>query len=454
MMLGSRTIDENLAHTDSILDAAERSARGGDAEARAMVRACLLDWTACAMLGAREPLVETLLADAQEFGSAGNLPLVGRPQRLGLREAALVNGVAGHAVDYDDGLEAMIAHPSVSVAPALLGLATHLGRSGEDLVTAYILALDFGSRVGLALSYSHYDRGFHGTASVGALAVAAGSAWLLGLTGVQRATAIGLAATRTGGLKASFGTDAKPLHAGWAAMVGLTAAQWAQRGLTSATDILAHPVGLRAFTDDYDLGPALAEAPPYILQVGFKRYASCGMTHAVIEAILKLRREQSLPINRIARVTLHVCETADMTCNQHVVHTGSQAKFSVRMVAAMALSGIDLAAPDNFSEEIVARPEIRALFDRTDVDLRHDLARRHSIVSIELTDGMRLEVGADTSGYDPQGEMQAVRPKFDALVQPLLGMERAAALKHAIETVDGPGPIAPLLEMTRIDFST
>jgi 2-methylcitrate dehydratase PrpD len=334
----------NVTLTDRVLEAALRSVLGAPSEAFGMARACLLDWTGCAIAGAREPMVEVLLADAVEFGRIGTLPVVGRSERLGLRESVLVNGTAGHALDYDDGLSPMMGHPSVAITPALLALSAYIGKSGRDLATAFLLAVDVAARVGRLLSPDHYRRGFHGTATAGAIGAAAGCAWLVGLQGVARAGAIGLAATRAAGLKASFGTMAKPLHAGWAAQVGLTAVQWAQRGFTGHTDVLGHPSGLRALSETFEPDAALADAAPYVLSVRFKRHASCAGTHPTIEAMRQLRRKHNLRPERIVRATIRVDRLQDSICNQHNVRTGLQAKFSLRMVSAMVLAEIDTAA--------------------------------------------------------------------------------------------------------------
>lgn len=434
--------------TDRVLDAATESALAAGPEARAMVSACLLDWTACAIAGAREPLVEKLLADAMEFGRPGDMPLAGREERLGLRDYVLVSGAAGHALDYDDGLVQMVGHPSAAIAPALLGLAAYQGRSGRDLATAFILAMDVAARVGLLLAPAHYGRGFHGTATAGAVAAAAGCAWLLGLEGETRARAIGLAATRAAGLKASFGTEAKPLHPGWAALVGLTAAQWAQRGYTGTTDAFGHQAGMRVLSDSFDPEAALAGRAPYILDVRFKRHAACAGTHPTIEAMLQLWRDHALTPDQIAHATIRANHVADSICNQHDVRTGLQAKFSLRMVSAMALSGVDTAAPGNFSDATVARSDLRNLFDRISVDLA-DSDPGLGDVTIETAAGTRLHGSVDMRISDASSEMRAVKPKFTALAQPVLDRAGCEALSIAIEGIDDCTSVAALLEAAR-----
>ena len=442
--------EAGLTLTDQVLEAAAASARSAGREARAMVASCLLDWTACAIVGAREPLVDILAADALEFGRAGDWPLIGRDERVGLREAVLVNGAAGHALDYDDGLAPMVGHPSVAIAPALLCLAAQLGTTGPELVTAYLVAVEFGSRVGRLLAPGHYQRGFHGTATAGALGAAAGCAYLLGLEGEKRAHAIGLAATRAAGLKASFGTMAKPLHPGWAATVGLTAAQWAQRGYTGAADILGHPTGLRTLSDDFNPADALADAAPYILQVRFKRHAACAGTHPTIEAMRSLRQEHGLSADRITNATIRVPRQLDSVCNQQVADTGLKAKFSLRMVSAMALAGIDTAAPESFSDIVVADPALRRLFEQMQIELQDEPNLTLSRVTVDLEDGSSLEGLCDLSLTTAAAEMVAVPPKFAALVAPVLGEDGAGALEAAITGLDAGGRPRQVLELAAL----
>lgn len=440
--------------TRQVLAAARQTAATAGQPARDMAAACLLDWTGCAVAGATDPLVDKLVADALEFGAPGVMPLVGRAEQVGLREVVLVNGAAGHALDYDDGLYAMIAHPSVTVAPALLGLSAHLGRSGAELVSAWVLALEFGGRTGLALSYSHYRRGFHGTGTVGAMAVAAGCGALLRLDEGHQACAIGLAATRAAGLKASFGTEAKPLHAGWGALIGLTAAQWAARGYTGAPDVFGNPAGLAAFTDDFDPARALAEGEPHILGVQFKRFASCGLTHQMIAAIHKLRDEmatspEKIAPENIARVTVRVLTGAGQTCNLQAVSTGLEAKFSLRMVAAMALSGIDLGDPASFADAVAVRPDLQALMGRITVELRDELTEWQGEVVVETIGGEHFSSSVDMAKSDPAEQRRAVRPKFEALAGQRLGAVRAQELGARITAIDSAEPVAGLLEAMR-----
>ena len=441
-MHGSSTA---LGLTDQILDAAERTALSADTAARAMTVGCMFDWIACAIAGASEPLVDKLVADAIEFGRPGDFPVLGRSETVGLREAVLINGAASHALDYDDTLRAMIGHPSVPIMPPLVGLASHLGTPGADLITAYIYAVEVGSRVTMAIAPDHYLRGFHNTATSGAIGAAAGCARLLGLDRAQRASAIGLAATRAAGLKASFGTEAKPLNPGWAALVGLTAAQWAARGYEGASDALGHRTGIRAWSQDFNPAAALAEGPPHVMGIRFKRYAACGGIHPTIEAALQLQREHRLAPEDIGSATVLADSAMDGTCNKQEVATGLEAKFSLRMVTAMVLADIDTSVPENFSDSVMARPLLRDLFDRTTVNLLEGRDSMIGDVVVETVDGRKLQSTFDFGKPDPVAEMQSVRPKFRALAAPKLGERRASKLAALIESLESLPSVTAML---------
>jgi 2-methylcitrate dehydratase PrpD len=435
--------------TERILGAALRSVENADRATRDMTTLCLLDWIGCTIGGANEELVDKLVEDGLADGGSGDAPVLGRRERLTLRNAVLVNGAAGHALDYDDGLQAMGGHPSAPIAPALVGLATHLHAPGEKLVTAYMLAVDVGARIGLLLSPDHYQRGFHGTATAGAIAAAAGCAYLLNLAPAERAIAVGLAGTRTSGLRASFGSEAKPLHAGWAALVGLTAAQWASRGFTGAPDIAGHTAGLRSLSADFNPDAAIADHAPHILDVTFKYHAACAGTHATLEALREITRERKISPGDIASVTVTVDRRLDTVCNRQQVTSGLEAKFSLRMVSAMSLAGFDTAATENFSDAVVNRPEVRSLFDRVVVELDERPIAFSSDVSVVTASGATFRASARPADLVGDERRSALEAKFDALARPVIGARSSSDLLASIKAVDHCTDVASITALAR-----
>jgi 2-methylcitrate dehydratase PrpD len=418
-----------------------------------MAQRCLTDWFGCATAGASDPLVDKLVAAAREVSAEGGSPLVGRSERLSLSDAALINGAAGHALDYDDGLTSMVGHPSAPIAPALLGLAAQLRSSGAELVTAYILAVDVAARVGVLLAPDHYDRGFHGTATAGALGAAAGCAYLLGLDAPARANAFGLAGTRAAGLKASFGSEAKPIHAGWAALVGLTAALWAKQGILGALDIAGDNVGLRTMSGTFDPEGAIAEGAPHILDVNFKYHAACHGTHATIEAIGEILRKHEIAGDDVEAVRVQVNSLSDTVCNRQVVNSGLEGKFSLRMVSAFVLAGVDTAAVDSYRDEVVSRGDVRREFDKVKVELVEGMNRTQSTVILVLRDGKSFQVTGSAQHLHGNAVQRALEAKFRALVVPVLGDTAAERLLGGIQSLESCDDVASLIEAAVLHHS-
>jgi 2-methylcitrate dehydratase PrpD len=434
--IGPELDEMHATLTERTMESARRSAESADSAARDVTTLCLLDWLGCAIGGANDELVDKLVEDSLADGGPGDAPLIGRRERLSLRNAVLVNGAAGHALDYDDGLHSMGGHPSAPIAPALVGLATRLHAPGRKLVTAYILAVDVAARIGLLLSPDHYQRGFHGTATAGAIGAAAGCAYLLDLNSAERANAIGLAATRAAGLRASFGSEAKPLHAGWAALVGLTSAQWASRGFTGAPDIAGHAAGLRSLSADFHLDQAVAPHPPHILDVTFKYHAACAGTHAALEALREIVRHREISPLDIASVAVTVDRRLDTVCNRQQVASGPEAKFSLRMVAAMLLAGVDTAATESFADEVVNRSDVRAIFDRVAVSLDDRSIVFSSDVSIVTASGANLSASGTPAALVGEERRRALEAKFVALASPRLGAASSGDLLSSIIEAD------------------
>ena len=356
-----------------------------------LARQCVLDYVACTLAGAKDALTGILLAEAQEQGGGPIATVIGHASRLPVLSAALVNGAASHALDFDDVNIAMTGHPSVVLLSALLPLAEERGSSGRDVLTAFVAGYELQCRLGRLLEPGHYNLlGFHATGTLGSFGAAAACAHLLGLDAEKYATALGIAGTQAAGLKSMFGTMCKPLHAGKAAYHGVLAARLAQRGFTSRGDVLECPQGF-ARTHSPDFNPADALAEPHggfhIRNNLFKYHAACYMTHAPIEAARKLREQHGLTPDSIARIRLSLDETCDRICNIPTPRTGLEAKFSLRLTTAMALAGVNTGGLASYSEATAADPTLIALRDKVEFDFQNGRPNTIADLELVLTDG-------------------------------------------------------------------
>jgi 2-methylcitrate dehydratase PrpD len=146
-------------------------------EARALARQCILDYIACTLPGAAEPLTGMVFAELADQGGKETATVIGHAQRLPPLSAALVNGSASHALDFDDVNLAMPGHPSVAILPALLALAEERGSSGKDVIAAFVAGYELECRFGSTLKPGHYDGlGFHATGTIGTFGAAAACA--------------------------------------------------------------------------------------------------------------------------------------------------------------------------------------------------------------------------------------------------------------------------------------
>jgi 2-methylcitrate dehydratase PrpD len=404
-------------------------------EAREAARHCLLDFLGTALAGSHEPLTEILVREVVRDEAASEATLIGRTERASRENAALVNGAAGHALDFDDTHTAMGGHPSVPVLPALLALAESTGANGRDLLSALVAGVELECRIGRLLGAGHYALGFHTTGTVGTFGAAAACAHLLGLDAETWLHALGLAGTQAAGLKSGFGTMAKPLHAGRAAAAGLLAAGLARGGFTAQTAILEAAQGFAATHAGGEPTAAALAAQPGHLQIRdtlFKYHAACYLTHAAIEAARELRRRDALDAEKITAVDVEVHPVLLGVCNIQEPSTGLEGKFSLRATTALALLDRDTGDPETFSDAAMADPRLVALRDRVRVTPCEGLTPTQARVSVASPSG-RSESVVDTGvpAADLEEQRERLMRKFQLLATPVLGSEQTQALADA-----------------------
>ncbi len=414
---------------------------------------CLLDFLGCAIAGAADPLVDILVGETVHREHASEASLIGRQGRATCRTAALVNGAAAHALDYDDTHTTMMGHPSVPVFPGLLALAEAEGLGGRRVLESFVVGVELECRLGGVLGPAHYALGFHSTSIIGAFGAAAAAAHLLGLDEQASLHALGLAGTGAAGLKVSFGTMAKPLHAGRAAAAGLEAALLARRGFTASTTIVEAAQGFAA-THGGTSGDAAWLASTsgrfFLVETLFKHHAACYLTHASIEAAVFLREAHSLRVEDIDEVVVRVAATALGVCNIAEPATGLELKFSLCATIALALLGQDTAAPASYSDAHAAHPLLVALRERVVVVADPALAPTASAVSIHTRGGV-FEAVRDTGvpAADLVRQERRLHEKFLALATPRLGKARAERLVTLVATIADQPDIDVLVATTR-----
>jgi 2-methylcitrate dehydratase PrpD len=392
------------------------------ADERAAARRALLDTVGVALAGAREPAVRAVVESVAVGGgvaSDAGHTLLGLEGRAGALDAALVNGTAAHALDYDDTQSNVRGHPSAPIVAAALAAAELVGAGGLDLMAAYLIGTEVAGKVGASLGPSHASQGFHSTSTLGVLGAAAASARLLGLAPAQIVAALGVAASSACGLRSNFGTMTKPLHSGNAARAGMFAALVAQRGLTATESALDSPA---SFTEvfspggDGDLAALTAFGRPWEAVdpgIAVKKYPCCNRGHRAADAILAIVDRERLEPADVERVEVRLpAGQADaqgrvgpMTYPRPT--TGLQAKFSMPYVIASAIHDGALRIA-NFTDEQVLRPELQQFLPRvqpiSDPDRpAADRASDYVEVVVSRTDGRVLREQVRFPRGDPRG---------------------------------------------------
>jgi len=404
----------------------------------AIAKQCLTDWFAVTLAGAAEPLVTIL---HEELAAPdGPATLVGLSGRAGPQDAATINGAASHALDFDDVNLMMHGHPTVPIVPALLALAEVTGATGQDVLAAFVAGYEVECRIGSLVDRSHYDAGFHATATIGSFGAAAAAARLLGLDTAQTAMALGIAGTQAAGLKSMFGTMCKPLHAGKAAANGLLAARLAARGFTSRSDVLEAEQGF-ADTQATAFRPERALATPsggYHLRNNlFKYHAACYLTHSSIEALSHLRTTHQLRPDDVATARLRIDAGHLKVCGIEAPTTGLETKFSLHHTAAFALAGMDTAALETYSDENANRPDLIALRQKVTLDPQ-TMPGTAATATIVLDDGREIsqDVNVGVPADDVSAQSDKIAAKYHSLADPVLGTDKARALQAAIKSLD------------------
>ena len=317
-------------------------------------------------------VTETVLADQPPDGPSRSLAADGR--RMPARSAALIDGTAAHALDYDDVDDALYGHPSAVLVPTLLALGDAHGSSGEELLVAYQRGLLACRWLAAALGVErHYQAGWHATSTVGTLGAAAAAARLLGLPATAARCALGMAASMAGGSRQNFGTMTKPLHAGLAAEHGILAATLAGRGFTADPDQLEGPMGFLALFGKGshpvapvdDSGEAVVGKPAGL---NVKLYPCCYATHAAVDAALELRETLTAPglDGSIAGIDVAVPPGGLAPLLHHRPTNGLQAKFSLEYAVAAALIDGEVILA-SFEDAQLQRSDVQTLLRRVTV---------------------------------------------------------------------------------------
>lgn len=436
-----------------------------DMTPRAMniARTGIIDTIGVTLAGVPEDCTQILLRIPGVATAPGKALIFGSTRRTSALDAALINGTASHALDYDDFSSDFGGHQSVPLVAPLFALAEERGASGMQVMVAYAAGLEALIRLARAVNFVHYDKGWHPTATLGVFGTAAACGHLIGLDKARMATAFALAASMSSGLKANFGSMTKPFHVGHCARNGLLAALMAEQGFEARHGVMEHKQG---FLDVYN-GPGLHDAEkifanwanPVELEapgIALKQFPCCGSTHPAIAMMLKLVKEERITAGDVAKIEiLPHARRMPHTDNPWPV-TPLQAKFSVQYGVVRALiSGAPRIA--HFEGTAALEPEVQRLLGLVSTAPHPDMPRDGADqwgaeVIVTTHDGRRLSRRVNQMvgrGGDNPMTSDELWGKFTDCAERSIPRENVAPLFDRLESLEETsdiGAITRLLE--------
>lgn len=391
----------------------------------------LLNWLGCAIGSSHHETIECMLAALGPFSGPPQATLVGRSERLDILNAAFVNGVSSHVLDFDD-THAKAIHPSAPVLPALLAYSEFQRVSGAELVHAFVLGVEAEERIGLSVFPEHYAVGWHITGTAGVFGAAAAIGKLLKLNEREMCWALGIAATQSSGLREMFGSMCKSFHPGRAAQNGMTAALLAARGFTSSERAIEAPRGwAHVLSTKFD--PAVITeglGNTYELAQNMYKPFACGLVvHAAIDACIQLSTEHDLKGDEIERIDLTVNPIVLELTAKREPKDGLEGKFSVFHAAAVAVIK-RMAGEPQFSDVTVRSADVVALRRRVEATGDPTIRKMEARVRMTLRGGKVLEKHVEHALGSIERPLSDgdLETKFRSLVEGILPDDQATRL--------------------------
>ena len=352
----------------------------------------MIDWCGVAYAAKEEPVSKIVTKLIEEDQTKGHSKLISNGQEVSSKSAAFVNGTIGHALDYDDTHFLFTGHPTASAFPTALALGEELGLSIDEIMLAYMCGVEISTRLGHILGYSHYNKGFHQTATSGAFGATLVASKLLKLNAQQIENALGIVSTRASGLKSQFGTMGKPFHAGIAASNGIEAAKLSKLGFVSCENGIECNQGfLKTHAWDETIPEAAINGlgQDFLFpEIKYKFHACCHGLHAFLEALDELKTKNNFNPDSIEKISIQTQPSWLQVCNIDSPKTGLEAKFSYRLTAAMSLHGVDTGRLDSYNEKICFDEKIVKTRDKVEVIPNDQMTNTEAL--IELKDGSEI----------------------------------------------------------------
>ncbi len=373
-------------------------------EALHIVKTGFIDAIATMLAGRNEPVVRIVREFvAAKKSSAREARLLLGGDMATSADAALINGTAAHALDYDD--VALGGHPSAVLVPAVLAEGQYLDASGARALRAYLVGYEVWAELQAREPDPYHLKGWHPTAVLGTVGAAAAVASLHRLSTDDCRNALALAASMASGLVANFGTMTKPFHAGRAAACAIEAVRLAANGLTAAPDAIEHHAGYLAALSPQGRADRASPASSLgkqlrVLEAGLsiKKYPMCYATHRVIDGVLDLVGAHDVKPEDVKQVHANIGVAQASMLRNHAPVTGLEAKFSLEFAVASALVARKVGLQE-LTDRFVAEPRVREAMTKVStatVDTQCPIEPVFALtdsVALELQDGRRLDSG-------------------------------------------------------------
>ena len=402
------------------------------------------------------------------LGLSGKATVIGQDQTLPAEFAALANGVSAHALDYDDTqistlpdrVYGLLTHPTTPVLSAAIPAAEEIGASGKDTLTAFCTGVEVACKVAEAIRPYHYQNGFHSTGTIGIFGAAAAAAKLRGMDTEMIAQALGIAASKSSGIRVAFGTMTKPYHAGAAAQGGIVATELARIGYRTAPEALDGPWGYFQVAGS-GVDPEAIQGKlgnPYTFVdpgVSIKPYPCGSLSHPSMDAMLDLILEHDIKADDVSEVRIGTTSNVLAALRYPTPTDELEAKFSIPFCMGILLleraGGIA-----QFTDEVVLRPDVQEMMARVKPYLHEDLEalgfqRIRSLIEVQLRDGTVLSTEASTSRGTPERPMsvEELAGKFGDCAQGLLADDVQAKvidMVYHLDEVDSVRDLTALLK--------